>query len=124
MKRLILIALLSLAAVMPAVSHAQASPSASQHAKLMKQRKRVVDLQLKISKLQAESAFEAASFQKLCRKVIADNQWAPDTQCDLATVTFYEKPAAKPQAPYVAPETPKPAQPAKPEPAKDSSGAN
>lgn len=123
MKRLIFTLSLVL---LPLLATAQLSqPTGSQHAKLMRQRDRVLKTQRRILDLHAEQISESAKWQTLCAKFALEDHWPAGTVCDISTAAFYEKPAQR-QPPLPTPAKPIPNfprgnpgdQPAKDEPAK------
>jgi branched-subunit amino acid aminotransferase/4-amino-4-deoxychorismate lyase len=65
-------------------------PTAAQHKKLATKRAHIVSLQDQINRLQIEAAYEAQELITLCRRVVLDNRWPADEQCDMNSLSFYE----------------------------------
>ena len=95
MKRLLLIAIFTLAA--PAFAQQSYTPSKAQHAKLAKSRAHIIALQEKITDLQNEIAFEIEQATAQCKQIAAENGWPSDVACNLQTLSF-TAPAKPPEA--------------------------
>ena len=66
----------------------QLTPSASQHASLMKKREEIVKLSGQIGKLQAEMAFKLSAMDEACKKVVLENHWPASVECDKNSLLF------------------------------------
>lgn len=107
--------ILCLFVLVSASCFAQMTTTPAQHARLMKQRAKLIHLQAQNSKLQAELAFETGQLTKACRQVASENGWPMEAQCELMTMTFYQPRAQPPMPPQTsAPPAKEPE--AKPEP--------
>ena len=86
MKRALLILAL---AVLPLTAHAQQyTPTKAQHAKLAKERARIIAMQEKIQDLQNEIQFAIEQAQQTCKQIAAQNGWPADVTCNLQTLEF------------------------------------
>src|SRR5690242_11530932 len=86
MKRVLVI--LAIAAI-PFAAHAQQyTPTKSQHAKLAKERARIIAMQEKIQDLQNEIQFDIEQTQQTCKQIADENGWPVDVTCNLQTLSF------------------------------------
>lgn len=80
----------------------QYTPTKAQHAKLAKQRAKIIAMQEKVSNLQNEIAYEIDQATNTCKEIAAENRWPEGVACNLQTLAFVgpqEKTEDKPDSP-------------------------